>query len=80
VAWWEATRINAGVGDLVQRIRDSQEQFGYSVVGRSRGQVTPCAVCTVHMDMRSTDFLVEPQIQGRRFLPVWPQNGWLRFL
>jgi hypothetical protein len=33
----------------------------YSVVGRSRGQVALCAVCTVHMEMRSAGFLVEPQ-------------------
>jgi hypothetical protein len=43
-------------------------QVGYSVAGRSRGQVTPCAVCTVHMDKRNTGFLVEPQNQGRRFV------------
>jgi hypothetical protein len=61
-------------------------QVGYSVVGRSRGQVSPCVVYTVHMETRSTGFLVEPQNQGRwfisdlaskplgRFSPVWPQN------
>jgi hypothetical protein len=43
-------------------------QVGYSVAGRSGGQVTPCAVCTVHMEKRSTGFLVEPQNQGRRFV------------
>jgi hypothetical protein len=43
-------------------------QVGYSVVGRSRGQVVPCAVCTVHMKTRSVSFLVEPQNQGRQFL------------
>jgi hypothetical protein len=26
-----------------------------------------CAVCTVHMEMRSVGFLVEPQNQGRWF-------------
>jgi hypothetical protein len=26
----------------------------------------PCAVCTVHVEMRSSSFLVEPQNQGRR--------------
>jgi hypothetical protein len=41
---------------------------GYSVVGRSRGQVKLCAVCTVHMETRSTSFLVEPQNHGRRFV------------
>jgi hypothetical protein len=33
---------------------------GYSVVGRSRGRVAPCAVCTVHVETRSAGFLVEP--------------------
>jgi hypothetical protein len=56
--------IYAGVGDLVQRIGDGQAQVGYSVVGRSEGRMTSCAVCTVHKEMRSTCFLVEPQNQG----------------
>jgi hypothetical protein len=30
--------------------------------------VTLCAICTVHVEMRSVDFLVEPQNQGRRFV------------
>jgi hypothetical protein len=30
--------------------------------------VTPCAVCTVHMEIRSVSFLVEHQNQGRRFV------------
>jgi hypothetical protein len=42
-------------------------QVGYSVVGLSRGRVTPCAVRTMHMKMRSTCFLVEPN-QARRFV------------
>jgi hypothetical protein len=61
-------------------------QVGYSVAGRSRGRVEPCAVCTWRVETRSTNFLVEPQNQGRqfviglasnplgRFLEVWPQN------
>jgi hypothetical protein len=64
----------------------------YSVVGRSRGRVVLCAVCTWHVETRSTDFLVETQSQGRRFVSglaskplrrfsqVWPQNRWQRFL
>jgi hypothetical protein len=32
-----------------------------------------CAVCTVHVEMRSAGFLVEPQNQDRRFV-VWSQN------
>jgi hypothetical protein len=43
-------------------------QVRYSVVERSRGQVALCAVCTVHVETRSTCFLVEPQNQGRRFV------------
>jgi hypothetical protein len=30
--------------------------------------VAPCAVCTVHVEMRSVGFLVEPQNQDRRFV------------
>jgi hypothetical protein len=63
-------------------------QVGYLVVGRSGGRVTPCAVCTVHEETRSTGFLVEPQNKGRRFVSglaskplerfslVWSQNQW----
>jgi hypothetical protein len=36
-------------------------QVEYSVVGRSRGRMALCAVCTVHVEMRSAGFLVEPQ-------------------
>jgi hypothetical protein len=69
-------------------------QVGYSVVGRSRGRVVPCAVFTWHVETRSAGFLVEPQNQGRRFVSglaskplgqfslVWPQNqcdGFLQF-
>jgi hypothetical protein len=57
-----------GVGDLVQRARDGQARVEYSVVGRLGGQVTPCVVCTVHMETKSMCFLVEPQNQGRQFI------------
>jgi hypothetical protein len=43
-------------------------QVWYSVVGRSRGQMTLCAVYTMHKKTRSASFLVEPQNQGRRFV------------
>jgi hypothetical protein len=43
-------------------------QVRYSVTERSRVRVAPCAICTVHVEMRSTRFLVEPQNQGRRFI------------
>jgi hypothetical protein len=36
-------------------------QVGYSVAGRSRDRVAICAVCTCHVETRSTDLLVEPQ-------------------
>jgi hypothetical protein len=73
-------RIEVGVGDLVQRTGDGEAQVRYSVAGRSRGQVTLYAVYTVHKKMTNTGFLVQPQNQGRWFLPVWPQNRWLWFL
>jgi hypothetical protein len=38
-------------------------QVGYSVAGRLGGQVTLCAVYTVHVEMRCAGFLVEPQNQ-----------------
>jgi hypothetical protein len=41
-------------------------QIGYLVAVRSRGRVTPYAVCTWHVE--SAGFLVEPQNQGRRFV------------
>jgi hypothetical protein len=43
-------------------------QVRYSVAGRLRGWVAPCAIYTVHMEMMSVGFLVEPQNQGRRFV------------
>jgi hypothetical protein len=43
-------------------------QVEYSVAGRSRGRVTPCAVCTWHVETESAGFLVEPQNQGRQFV------------
>jgi hypothetical protein len=41
--------------------------------------VTPCAVCTVHIEMRSTSFFGGALKPLRRFLPVWPQNRWRQF-
>jgi hypothetical protein len=45
---------------LVQMIVDGQAQVRYSMVGRSRGQMTLCAACTMHKETRSADFLVQP--------------------
>jgi hypothetical protein len=36
-------------------------QVRYSVARRSRGRVASCAICTVHVETKSTCFLVEPQ-------------------
>jgi hypothetical protein len=41
---------------------------GYSMAGRSRDRVAPCAVCIVHVETRTVGFLVEPQNQGRHFV------------
>jgi hypothetical protein len=35
--------------------------------------VIPCAVCTVHKEVRRVNFLVEPQNQGRRIFRFGPQ-------
>jgi hypothetical protein len=55
-------------------------QVGYSVAGRSRGRVAPCTVCTVHVETRSEDFLVEPQNQSRRFVSSLASKPLGRFL
>jgi hypothetical protein len=39
-------------------------KIGYSVARRSRGRVGPCAIYTMHVEMSSVGFLVEPQNQG----------------
>jgi hypothetical protein len=43
-------------------------QVGYSVVGRSRDQMTTCAVCTLHVETKSVGFLIESQNQCRWFV------------
>jgi hypothetical protein len=67
-------------------------QVGYSVAGRSRGQVAPCAVCTWHVEIRNAGFLVEPQNQGGEGFPglglkfgssglvIWASKSPRRFL
>jgi hypothetical protein len=55
-------------------------QIGYLVAGRSRGPVALCGVCTVHVKMRSVNFLVEPQNQGRRFVSGLASKSLGRFL
>jgi hypothetical protein len=36
-------------------------RVGYSVTGRSIGRMVLCVVYTVHVEIRSASFLVEPQ-------------------
>jgi hypothetical protein len=55
-------------------------QVGYSVAGRSRDRVAPCAVRTWHVETRSAGFLVEPQNQGRRFVSGLASKPLRRFL
>jgi hypothetical protein len=67
-------------------------QVGYSVAGRSRGRVVPCAVCTGHVETRSAGFLVELQNQGGGGFPglglktgsfdlvIWASKSPRRFL
>jgi hypothetical protein len=50
------------------------------VAGRLRGRVASCAVCTVHVEMRSVGFLVEPQNQGQRFVNGLASKSLSRFL
>jgi hypothetical protein len=42
--------------------------------------VAPCAVCTVHVEMRSAGFLVGPQNQGRQFVSGLASKPLRRFL
>jgi hypothetical protein len=39
-----------------------------------------CAVCTVHVDMRSMGFLVEPQNQGQRIVSGLASKSLGRFV
>jgi hypothetical protein len=67
-------------------------QVRYSVAGRSRGRVAPCAVCTWHVETWSAGFLVEPQNQGGGGFPglgfktgssglvIWTSKSPRRFL
>jgi hypothetical protein len=55
-------------------------QVGYSVARRSRGQVASCAVCTMHVEMKSAGFLVESQNQVRRFVSSLASKSLGRFL
>jgi hypothetical protein len=74
VAWWAVPRIEAGVGDFVQRTENDQAQVGYSVVRQLRGRVMLCVVYTMHRETRSVSFLVWPQKQGMRVSWIGTQN------
>jgi hypothetical protein len=50
------------------------------VAGRSRCRVTLCVVCTMHEEMRSVSFLVEPQNQGRWFISGFASKPLGRFI
>jgi hypothetical protein len=41
--------------------------------------MTLCVICTVHKEMRSASFLVEPQNQGRRVFRFGSQYRQLQF-
>jgi hypothetical protein len=55
-------------------------QVEYSMAGRSRGRVVLCVVCIVHVETRSTSFLVEPRNQGRQFVSGLASKPLGRFL
>jgi hypothetical protein len=55
-------------------------QVKYSVAGRLRGRVALRAVCTIHVEMRSASFLVEPKNQGSRFVNGLASKPLERFL
>jgi hypothetical protein len=42
--------IKAGVGDLVQRIRDDQAHDGYLVARQLGGRVTLCVIHIIHVE------------------------------
>jgi hypothetical protein len=77
VAWHAATRIMKGIGDLVQRIRDGRTG---RVLGGRAIERTGGAVCSMHVEMRSAGFLVEPQNQGRWFISSLTPKPLGRFL
>jgi hypothetical protein len=49
-------------------------QVRYSMAGRSEGRVTPCAVCTVHVEMRSAGSWLSLKTKVDGLSVVWPQN------
>jgi hypothetical protein len=53
-------QVEGATWRAVTRTVGMAAQVGYSVAGRSRGRVAPCAVCTSHVETMSVGFLVEP--------------------
>jgi hypothetical protein len=45
---------------MMQRIEDDQAQVGYLVAERSGGRVISCVIYTLHIEMMSVGFLIEP--------------------
>jgi hypothetical protein len=50
------------------------------VAERSGDRVTPCAICTVHVETRSASFLVDPQNQGQQFVSDLASKSLRRFV
>jgi hypothetical protein len=75
-AWWAATRIVAGVGDLVQRIEDGRtsQVLGGRTIGRSGN-----AVCGLHHARGEEEcefFWLILKTKVDALSVVWPQNHW----
>jgi hypothetical protein len=74
VAWRAATRIVAGVGDLVQRTGNgfTDRILDGHTIERSDG--------AVHVETRSAGFLVEPQNQDQQFISGLASKSLGRFV
>jgi hypothetical protein len=71
--WWAATRIVAGVGDLMQRIGDGRTDrvLGGRTIGRSGD-----AVCGLHRARGAQVSLLSLKTKVNVLSVVWPQNHW----
>jgi hypothetical protein len=83
VSWCAGDRCGmvASDKDHGRSRRPGAQDEGWSRTGRVlgvqtiEGRVTLCVVCTVHKEMRSAGFLVEPPNQGRRFFDLGLKTG-----
>jgi hypothetical protein len=77
-AWRAATRIMAGVGNLVQRTGDGRTG---RVLGDRVIKMSSDAVCGLHQARGDEErrFLSWASKRLGRFSPVWPHNRWRRF-